>query len=187
MTDTLKFKHEWILGDRIGGGGFGQVYAAKSAEQETAVVKLVPKAPGAARELLFVNLDGARNVVPIMNSGETRDSWAIAMLRAEKSLREHLDQIGTPLETADAIAILKHIGTALVDLDGKVVHRDLKPENILLLNGLGALPTSGSRATPRQRRHRTPRSMPYRRHMRRPSVGEESGRRPEPTSIHSAL
>ena len=55
MTDTLKFECEWILGDRIAGGGFGEVYAAKSAEGETAVVKLVPKTPGAARELLFVN------------------------------------------------------------------------------------------------------------------------------------
>jgi hypothetical protein len=135
MADRLKLTREWILGDRIAGGGFGQVYAVKSAAGETAVVKLVPKAPGTARELLFVDLDGARNVVPIIDSGETIDNWAIVMPRAEKSLRQHLEQIGTPLEPADAIAILNHIGTALVDLDGKVVHRDLKPENVLLLNG----------------------------------------------------
>jgi eukaryotic-like serine/threonine-protein kinase len=143
MADRLKFRREWILGDRIAGGGFGQVYAAKSAGGETAVVKLVPKAPGAARELLFVDLDGARNVVPIIDSGETIDNWGIVMPRAEKSLRQHLDQVGTPFETADAIAILKDIGTALVDLDGKVVHRDLKPENVLLLNGLWCLADFG--------------------------------------------
>jgi eukaryotic-like serine/threonine-protein kinase len=136
MADRLKFTQEWILGDRIGGGGFGQVYAAKSVEGETAAVKLVPKAPGAARELLFVNLDGVRNIVPIIDSGEIRDHWALVMPRAEKSLRAHLDQIGMPLETADAIGILKDIGTALSDLDAKVVHRDLKPENVLLLGGL---------------------------------------------------
>jgi serine/threonine protein kinase len=136
MADRLKFTQEWILGDRIGGGGFGQVYAAKSVEGETAAVKLVPKAPGAARELLFVNLDGVRNIVPIIDSGEIRDNWALVMPRAEKSLRAHLDQIGMPLETADAIGILKDIGTALSDLDAKVVHRDLKPENVLLLGGL---------------------------------------------------
>src|SRR4051812_22887546 len=135
MTDRLKFEHKWIRGDRIGGGGFGQVYAVESTQGETAVIKLVPKAPGAIRELLFVDLNGARNVVPIIDSGETADSWAIVMPYAEKSLREHLDQIETPLETADTIAILKDIGIALADLDGKVVHRDLKPENVLLLNG----------------------------------------------------
>jgi serine/threonine protein kinase len=143
MAERLKFTREWILGDRIDGGGFGQVYAAESLEGETAVVKLVPKAPGAARELLFADLDGARNVVPIIDSGETDDNWAIVMPRAEKSLREHLDQIGMPLETADAITILKHIGTALADLDGKVVHRDLKPENVLFLNGLWCLADFG--------------------------------------------
>ena len=109
--NRLKLTREWVLGNRIGGGGFGQVYAAKSAEGETAVVKLVPKAPGAARELLFVNLDSARNVIPIIDSGETTDNWALVMPRAEKSLRQHLDKIGTPLETADAVAILQDIGT----------------------------------------------------------------------------
>jgi eukaryotic-like serine/threonine-protein kinase len=144
MTDRLKFTREWILGDRIGGGGFGQVYAATSADGETtAVVKLVPKAPGANRELLFVNLDGVRNVVPIIDSGQTIDNWALVMPRAEQSLRQHLDQIGGPFELAYAIAILKQIGTALVDLDGKVVHRDLKPENVLLLNGLWCLADFG--------------------------------------------
>jgi hypothetical protein len=44
----------WTLGERIDGGGFGQVYAAKSADYESAVAKLVPKEPGAERELLFV-------------------------------------------------------------------------------------------------------------------------------------
>ena len=55
-------------------GGFGQVYAAKSAEYESAVAKLVPKAPGAERELLFADLGDARNVVPIIDQGETDDS-----------------------------------------------------------------------------------------------------------------
>jgi eukaryotic-like serine/threonine-protein kinase len=144
MTDRLKFTREWILGHRIGGGGFGQVYAATSTDGETAaVVKLVPKAPGATRELLFVNLDGVRNVVPIIDSGQTMDNWALVMPRAEKSLRQHLDDYGTSLELADAITILKDIGTALVDLDGKVVHRDLKPENVLLLNGRWCLADFG--------------------------------------------
>lgn len=135
MADRLTFRREWIRGNRIDGGGFGQVYAAKSLEGEEAVVKLVPKAPGASRELLFVDLGSARNVVPVLDSGETADCWAIVMPRAEKSLRGHLTHIGAPLQSLDAIAILKDIGIALADLNGKIVHRDLKPENVLLLDG----------------------------------------------------
>jgi serine/threonine-protein kinase len=143
MSEGLRFACEWILGDRIGGGGFGRVYAAKSTEGEEAAIKLVPKAPGAARELLFVDLGDARNVVPIIDTGETADSWALVMPRAEKSLRQHLNEIGAPLTPAEAAPILKDIVIALTDLDGKIVHRDLKPENILLLSGVWCLADFG--------------------------------------------
>ncbi len=135
MSVRLKLGQEWILGERIGEGGFGQVYAARSSDCEAAVAKLVPKAPEAKRELLFVNLDDVRNVVPIIDSGETDDSWVLIMPRAEKSLRHHLDEVAGLLDVPDAVAILLEVASALADLDGKVVHRDLKPENILLLDG----------------------------------------------------
>ena len=126
---------EWVLGARLDGGGFGQVYAAKSAEYESAAAKLVPKAPGAERELLFTDLQGVRNVVPIIDQGETNDSWVLVMPRAEKSLRKFLLKAGGRLEVAEAVSVLSDIVTTLVDLDGRVVHRDLKPENVLLLDG----------------------------------------------------
>lgn len=54
----------WTVGDRIGGGGFGEVYEVTSeSESESAVAKFVPKAPGGDRELLFVDLDGDRLVL----------------------------------------------------------------------------------------------------------------------------
>jgi serine/threonine-protein kinase len=134
MTVRLKLRQEWVLSERIGGGGFGQVYAAKSSGHELAVAKLVPKAPGAQRELLFVDLDGMRNVVPIIDSGETDDNWVLIMPRADKSLRQHLEEEADSLDVGKALTILSDIAIALVDLDGKVVHRDLKPENVLLLN-----------------------------------------------------
>lgn len=131
----LRLQDDWQLGERIGGGGFGQVYVAVSAKGEHAVAKLVPKAPGAERELLFVDLTGARNVVPVIDSGETDDAWVIVMPRADQSLRQHLDETPDPLPVPDAVTILSDIAATLVDLDGKIVHRDLKPENVLLLNG----------------------------------------------------
>ncbi len=135
MPVRLKLGRKWTLGDRVGEGGFGQVYAATSVDCEAAVAKMVPKAPGAQRELLFVDLGNARNVVPIIDSGETDENWILVMPRAEKSLRQHLDGANGPLEVSDVVAILSDIATALGDLDGKVVHRDLKPENVLLLDG----------------------------------------------------
>jgi serine/threonine protein kinase len=130
---TIRLGKRWTLGERIGEGGFGEVYAA-TADGVSAAVKLVPKIPGAERELLFVDLDGARNVVPVLDHGETDDAWVIVMPRADKSLRKDLTGTGAGLGTGPAIAVLTDIAAALNDLAGRVVHRDLKPENVLLLD-----------------------------------------------------
>ncbi len=130
---NLRFDQEWVIGEQIGGGGFGRVYAASSPGCADAVVKLVPKSPGAERELLFADLASARNVVPIIDSGETEDSWVLVMPRAKESLREHIDEHGGALDVPASIAILRDVAVALAELAGVVVHRDLKPENILLL------------------------------------------------------
>lgn len=143
MARKIKLNQEWELGERIDGGGFGQVFAVKSADGLSAVAKLVPKAPGAQRELLFVDLKGARNVVPVIDSGDTEDSYVLVMPRATKSLRTHLDEAGGVLGVAELLSILTDVMEALVDLDGSVVHRDLKPENILLLAGKWCLADFG--------------------------------------------
>lgn len=148
MTVRLKLGQEWTLGKRIDGGGFGEVYAATSPDCASAVAKMVPKAPGAQRELLFADLGDARNVVPIIDSGETKDSWVLVMPRAEKSLRQHLDDAAGPLGVPDAVEVLSDVALALADLDGRVVHRDLKPENVLLLGGNWCLADFGISRTP---------------------------------------
>src|SRR5215475_14046238 len=109
----------WILGRPIGGGGFGQVYEAKSETHESAVMKLVPKVPGAQRELLFADLKDVRNVIPILDQGETEDSWALVMPRAETSLRQHLSEAGAPLDQAAAVLVLSDIAEALDDLEDR--------------------------------------------------------------------
>lgn len=134
---------DWKIGDRIGGGGFGNVYSAVSPDGVRAAAKLVPKAPGAERELLFVELGGVPNVVPIIDRGETDDHWVMVMPLAEASLRQRLDRAADPLPTGEAVAILTDLATALSALDGRVVHRDLKPENALLLEGRWCLADFG--------------------------------------------
>jgi serine/threonine-protein kinase len=139
----LALNKEWAVGARIGGGGFGAVFEAESTDGEKAAVKLVPKAPGTEREMLFTNLDGVRNVVPVIDSGEHEDQWVLVMPRAEKSLRDHLQEHGQ-LSLNEAVAVLSDVAEALADLkDREIVHRDLKPENILLLGGRWCLADFG--------------------------------------------
>src|SRR5262249_29349770 len=63
--------------------------------------------------------------------------------RAEKSLRQYMNELGRPLELSAAITVLSDIATALNDIDGQIVHRDLKPENVLLLGGSWCLADFG--------------------------------------------
>ncbi|WP_441232755.1 serine/threonine-protein kinase [Bradyrhizobium sp. 1200_D9_N1_1] len=140
---TIRLKHDWVLGDRLGAGGFGQVFAAENQDGLKAAVKLVPKVPGASRELLFVDLKGARGIVPVIDSGEQDEHWVLVMPRASKSLREHLASAKGPLSTAEATSILIDVASALADLNRRVVHRDLKPENVLYLDSKWCLSDFG--------------------------------------------
>ena len=135
LPDVIKLERQWHLGERIGKGGFARVYLARSEADAPAVVKLIPKAPGAQRELLFEDMDSQPNVVRVLDSGEWDDYWVLVMPLAEKSLRDHLDEMAGCLSVNDAIRVLVDIAEALVAIEGRIVHRDIKPENILLLDG----------------------------------------------------
>ncbi|WP_194904393.1 serine/threonine-protein kinase [Catenulispora rubra] len=134
----------WNLGPLIGSGGFGEVHMAESNGQ-IAAIKLVPKDPGADRELLFSDdLRDTPNVLPILGTGETATHWALLMPLADKSLRRYLAERGGPLSEAEALPVLANLTTALAHLaDRGVVHRDLKPENILLHKGAWCLTDFG--------------------------------------------
>ena len=129
----IQLERSWEIGRQIGDGGFGRVLEAVSDGLPACVAKLVPKDPGAERELLFVDLRDVRHVVPIIDSGEAGDHWVLIMPRAECSLRDRLR--ADDLSFEDALTAMTDVATALVDLDGRVVHRDIKPENSLLLEG----------------------------------------------------
>lgn len=143
IGEVVPLQRPWTVGPRLDGGGFGQVYEVTSGTDTSAVAKFVPQAPGAERELLFVDLGGARNVVPVIDSGAFEGQWVLVMPRADSSLRQYLEVSGGSLDVAETLAILKDIADALVDLEGKVVHRDLKPENVLRLDGTWCLADFG--------------------------------------------
>ena len=140
LNGELKLRKTWRLGPQIGSGGFGRVYEAE-ADGMAGVAKFVPKAPGADREMLFAQLTNVRNVVPVIDSGETDDAWVLVMPRAVRSLRYHMNT--ARLDLPATLVVLRDICAALADLEGRVVHRDLKPENVLLLNGSWCLADFG--------------------------------------------
>ena len=135
IPNQINLTQVWRVGDQLGSGGFGKVFKAHNEAGQPAAVKFIRKLPGAQRELSFAGLDGATNVMPVLDRGEFEDSWVLVMPLAEKSLREYLDESGGQLTSTDAVPILVDVVQALVAVEDRVVHRDIKPQNILLLNG----------------------------------------------------
>ena len=134
---ALNLNREWQLGSQLsdGQGGFGRVYAGQADDGSAVAIKLVPKEPGADRELLFDNPE-ATYIVPILDKGEWEDKFVIVMPMADESLGRRLSNTGGPLTLDDALLVLVDVAKALVEMQSiSVVHRDLKPDNVLLLNG----------------------------------------------------
>lgn len=139
----IKLNREWSLGVQFDDGGFGRIYLGTSDAGEEVVIKLVPKDPGADRELLFESISDLPNIIPILDTGEWNDSWVLVMPKAEKSLRIFLEEQSGPIPSVEAVQILIDIATALSGLEDIVVYRDLKPGNILLYEGRWCLTDFG--------------------------------------------
>ncbi len=142
-NETIDLQRKWSIGPEITAGGFGRIYEAKDEDGLQAVLKFVPKAPGASRELLFESLSGHPNIIPVVDTGEWEGYYVLAMPRAEKSLRQHLNEAGNKLPTNESLGILLDMAEALASLEKNVVHRDLKPENILFYQGRWCLADFG--------------------------------------------
>lgn len=134
-SETIQLHRSWHIGKLISTGGFGKIYTAYDEDGLEHVIKFVPREPGADRELLFGSLSSKPHIIPILDTGEWGNYYALVMPRANKSLREHLHQSGNTLPSDEALDILLDIAEALASVEKDVVHRDLKPENILLYQG----------------------------------------------------
>lgn len=126
----------WKIGELIGEGGAGRVYAATDPAGQRAAAKFVIGGNTSKREFEFSKLSNATHVMPILATGAHQGNLVILMPRAETSLRPILEQHPNGMPLDEAVPILRDIATGLAQLaDAGVVHRDIKPENILHYDG----------------------------------------------------
>lgn len=130
----------WRIGELLGKGSFGEVYAATGPENEQAALKFVPLDRKAAREFdVWRDASGLPNVLPLWDEGEWDDQRVLAMPRAERDLRTYLRNRNGGIPVDEAKSVLLDIAAALASLserDGEqIVHRDIKPENVLRWDG----------------------------------------------------
>ena len=132
---------DWVLRERVGEGGFGEVWKAEHADRrgEFAAVKVPKGADGAAalrREGRLQTAVGHPNIVRNLSVDVANDPpFLVNEYVAGESLRGRLQREGR-LAPEEASRIVGEVLDALEAVhDAGLVHRDLKPENVLLGTG----------------------------------------------------
>ena len=121
MTNMIRLKQDWHVGNQVGSGGFSKVFAAQSESGELSVVKLIPKSHGADREILFgslKDLSDVPNVMPIIDRGEWGDSLVLVMPKADYSLRDFIGKSSGRITVENALQVLHDIAEALAAIEG---------------------------------------------------------------------
>jgi serine/threonine-protein kinase len=134
----LKTAGEWILGELLGEGAFGQVWKARarSDPRKLAAVKVPRDDRGAAllRTESAAQSRLASPRFPRVLGVSTEPPYIAFELIDGESLRSRL-QAG-PLTSNEVRAVASGVLEALVDAHALgIVHRDLKPENVLIEKG----------------------------------------------------
>ena len=130
----------YLLEERLGGGGMGQVWRARDQRlQRTVAMKLIAPQFAEEPEFLVRFLREAQsiarishpNVVSVLDFGEADDKPFLVMEHVPgKPLSE---MTGTPMDPEAAVAIMAQAADAAgaAHVEG-IVHRDIKPANIVL-------------------------------------------------------
>jgi eukaryotic-like serine/threonine-protein kinase len=135
---------EYVIAEKIGQGGFGEVYRAEHPIiGKQVAIKLLNYALSQDRQMVSrfveearsVNRIQHRNIIDIFGFGTLPDSrayYVMEYLRGE-GLDSYLHRKGE-LTLGEAVTILEPIARALdAAHEHKIAHRDIKPENIFLV------------------------------------------------------
>ncbi|MGW2817466.1 serine/threonine protein kinase [Streptomyces sp. NPDC001415] len=131
----------YLLLGRLGAGGMGRVFLARSDSGRTVAVKVVHEEHVSdeqfrarfRREIEAARKVGERYTAPVLDAGpDDVPPWVatgyVPGLSLEQIVRRH-----GPLPTASLHALAERLLKALKDIHGAgIVHRDLKPSNVML-------------------------------------------------------
>ncbi|MFI6419569.1 serine/threonine-protein kinase [Streptomyces sp. NPDC050842] len=127
---------------RLGVGGMGRVFLARSAGGRTVAVKVVHAELAAqeefrrrfAREVAALERVGGTGTAPVLGSDTSADApWVAIGYVPGPSLRTVVGDEFGPLPPATVRTLASGLARALVHIhDAGLVHRDLKPSNVLL-------------------------------------------------------
>ncbi|MGW6392290.1 serine/threonine-protein kinase [Streptomyces sp. NPDC055103] len=127
---------------RLGVGGMGRVFLARSAGGRTVAVKVVHAELAAqeefrlrfAREVSALERVGGTGTAPVLGSDTSAEApWVAIGYVPGPSLRAVVGDEFGPLPPATVRALASGLARALVHIhDAGLVHRDLKPSNVLL-------------------------------------------------------
>ncbi|WP_405854997.1 serine/threonine protein kinase [Streptomyces sp. NBC_00090] len=127
---------------RLGVGGMGRVFLARSAGGRTVAVKVVHAELAAqdefrrrfAREVAALERVGGTGTAPVLGSDTTAGApWVAIGYVPGPSLRTVVGDEFGPLPPETVRALASGLARALVHIhDAGLVHRDLKPSNVLL-------------------------------------------------------
>ncbi|MGP3971650.1 serine/threonine-protein kinase, partial [Streptomyces sp. 6N223] len=133
---------DYRLVGKLGEGGMGQVYVARSARGRTVALKLV--LPELARQPEFRQrfrneVDAARRIggtwtAPVLDANLDADTpWVATGYVAGPSLHDVVTALHGPLPERSVLALANGLTRALHDIHtAGLIHRDLKPSNILV-------------------------------------------------------
>ncbi|MFI8788596.1 serine/threonine-protein kinase [Streptomyces sp. NPDC055105] len=131
----------YLLLGRLGAGGMGRVFLARSESGRTVAVKVVHEEHVSderfrarfRREIDAAQRVGERYTAPVLDSGPDDDPpWVATGYVPGLSLDQVVRRHG-PLPTTSVRAVADGLLRALKDIhDAGIVHRDLKPSNVML-------------------------------------------------------
>jgi len=145
-NQTRKLDKLYKIGDILGRGGFGTVYAGiRRKDGKNVAIKHIAKAKIVAMEIvngkkvplevaLMIAVKNIEGTVKILDFFERVDSYVIVMERPEscKDMFDYISEKGSLDEKLAADFFRQVVETVLACHSTGVIHRDIKDENILV-------------------------------------------------------